>query len=181
MSFSPAFAWGNHTYCRTYSKQSFLPHMQERMSLPFVFPKTISCISRSSNHILSVFLDDGLWVYWYESFLNTIHIYVVFSLGSTDDVFWTSICLTKPHLEHIENIAICNTCKKKCRSPSFFQRQILVLPVPVCIYGVFFWWWPVSILIWIFSQYYIHIYVVLGQGSTVDMFCTSICLVSIRT
>ena len=39
---------------------SYLQHMQEGMSLPFVFPKTVSCVSRSSMHLQSVFLDDCL-------------------------------------------------------------------------------------------------------------------------
>ena len=36
---------------------SYLQHMQEGMSLPFVFPKTVSCVSRSSMHLQSVFLE----------------------------------------------------------------------------------------------------------------------------
>ena len=48
------------TALRTYLKHSYWPHMQEGMSLPFVFPKTVSCVTRSSMHLQSVFLDDCL-------------------------------------------------------------------------------------------------------------------------
>ena len=108
-------------------KHSCLPHMQEIMSLPFRFPKTCTSISRSCIHIRSVFSDDCLWEYWKVS-IPSIH--GIGSLGSTDDVLLTSICLRKPHLEH-----------KKKRSCLPHMQEI-----------------------------YIYIYVVLGLGSTDQVF-----------
>ena len=47
------------TTLRTYLKHSYLQHMQERMSLPFVFPKTV-LLCHVPVSIYGVFLDECL-------------------------------------------------------------------------------------------------------------------------
>ena len=65
-------------------------------------------------------------------FFPTIH--VVVGLGSTDNVFWTTFCLRKSRLEQTSK-----------------RSYVLLLHVPVYIYGVLLQGVPARILIRIYS------------------------------
>ena len=120
------------TTLRTDKKnQSYLPHLQERLSFPFVFPKTCASFVRSSLHIRSAFAGSVSE----NTDRHVFPVYVLLSLGSTYDVFFASFCLRKTHLE----LAFaCCIYKKECQSPSFFHRRVLLFQVRVCFYGMLF-------------------------------------------
>ena len=87
-------------------------------------------------------------------------VYAVLNLGSTDDVFLTTICLRKPHLEH--------------HSPSFFQRHVVLFHLP----ATFAEWFSGIVCEYsaVGGRYLLLVYAVLNLGSTDDVFLTTICL-----
>ena len=87
-------------------------------------------------------------------------VYAVLNLGSTDDVFLTTICLRKPHLEH--------------HSPSFFPKTCTSFSPSSYICGVVFQGLSVSTVI-ISDMYQFLLCAVLSLGSTDDAFLTTAC------
>ena len=81
-------------------------------------------------------------------------VYAVLNLGSTDDVFLTTICLRKPHLEH--------------HSPSFFQRHVVLFHLP----ATFAEWFSGIVCEYsaVGGRYLLLVYAVLNLGSADDVF-----------